>query len=213
MRPLCVALAFAAVPCAAVAQAGESTGAAGLASQASGGTPLLSSRLLLRGDLWTMGSIGRDAIEEGVSHGSSLRSDRVTFLMDWFVHGGVRVTGGLTFSRLRADLRAAGGGGSIVLGNAALPIVVGDPVDSALRWPITMPYLGVGIGLPLGTGSGLLFDVGASFGKVSLSEPRNGPLLGSGSQAELDRQLTQLRDGLTSYRLVPQVSLGVNLRF
>lgn len=213
MRPLCVALALAAASCAAAAQAGEPHRPAGMAGPMSGWMPPLSWRLQLHGEPMSMGGIARDSIEAGVSYGSTLRSDRVTFVMDWFVHGGMRLTGGLTFNRMRVDLRPAGGTGAIVLGDTASATGMGDRVDIASRWPAAMPYVGVAYGLPLGTGSGLLFDVGASFGKVSLSEPRSGPLLGSGSQTELEMQFAQLHDSLGPYRFVPRVSLGVQLRF
>lgn len=213
MRPLCAALALAAASCNAAAQAGEPHSPASSAGPMSGWMLPLSSRLQLHGEPMSMGGIAGDTIEVGVSYGSTLRSDRVSFLMDWFVQGGVRLTGGLTFNRMRVDLRPTGRTGAIMLGDSASAAGHGDRVDIAARWPYAVPYLGVGYGLPLGTGSGLLFDVGASFGKVSLSEPRNGPLLGSGSQTELDMQLAQLHESLGPYRFVPRVSLGVKLRF
>jgi len=213
MRPLCAALALAAASCTAAALAGELHSPGGLSGTGFGWAPPLSSRLVLRSDLSTMGGIGRDSIDEGVSYSSALRSDRVAFLMDWFVHGGMRVTGGLTFNRMRVDLRTSGSTATVMLGDAAVAATAADRFDGAMRWPSTTPYLGVGYGHPLGAGSTFLFDFGGSIGKASLSEPHNGPPLGTGGQAELDRELAQLREGLGRYRFVPQVSLGVNLRF
>lgn len=202
MRPLCAAFALAAAMSTSIARADELYGAGGSPGARLGWLPPLSSRLALHAELSTIGSLGRDSIEEGVSYSSTLRPDRAAFLMDWFVHGGMRVTGGLTFNRMRVDLRP-GYSGAVAFGEGA---------DAALRLHTTAPYLGVGYGHPLGS-STLLFDLGGSIGKVSLSEPRSGPQLGSMAQAELDRELAQLPYGIGRYRFVPQVSFGMNLRF
>lgn len=207
MRPLCAALALAAASCTTAAQAGEFY-TPGVVGAPSAWSPLLS-RLMLRADLANLGGVGRDSIEEGVSYSSTLRSDRAAFMLDWFVQGGMRVTGGLTLNRMRVDLRANGGGGTAMLGDAMSV----ERFDAALRWPAALPYLGVGYGRALGSGGTFLFDFGGSIGKASLSEPHGGPPLGSGTEAELDRELTRLREGIGRYRFAPQVSLGVNLRF
>jgi hypothetical protein len=58
-----------------------------------------------------------------------------------------------------------------------------------------------------GTSSALI-----SLGRLNLNEPRSAAL-GSVSQAELDRELAQLRDSLGRVRPVPQVSLGMRVKF
>lgn len=213
MSPPRVALALVAASCTAAALAGEFYTSGGLPGATAGWASPLSSRLMLRADLSALGGIGRDSIEEGGSYSNTLRSDRASFMMDWFVLGGVRVTGGLTFNRMRVDLRAPGGIGTLMLGEAAIAAPAAERLDVALRWPATTTYLGVGYDHPLGSGSAFLFDFGGSIGKASLSEPHSGPPLGSGAQAELDREFAQLRDGVGRYRFVPQVSFGVNWRF
>jgi len=52
-----------------------------------------------------------------------------------------------------------------------------------------------------------------SLGRLNLNESRAGPQLGAPSQADLDRELTQLRDSINRVRLVPPVSLGMRVRF
>jgi hypothetical protein len=52
-----------------------------------------------------------------------------------------------------------------------------------------------------------------SLGRLNLNEPRSGPALGSVSQADLDRELAQLRDSVNRVRVVPQVSLGMRVKF
>lgn len=52
-----------------------------------------------------------------------------------------------------------------------------------------------------------------SLGRLNLNEARSGPALGASSQANLDRELAHLRDGIDRARLAPTVSLGVRIRF
>ena len=52
-----------------------------------------------------------------------------------------------------------------------------------------------------------------SLGRLNLNESRGGPLLGAASQADLDRELAQLRENINRMRLVPQVSLGMRVKF
>ena len=56
---------------------------------------------------------------------------------------------------------------------------------------------------------------GGSFviGRPSLGDSRGGPNLGNVSQSDLDRELSQLRDSVGRMRYVPQVSLGMNVKF
>ena len=51
-----------------------------------------------------------------------------------------------------------------------------------------------------------------SLGRLNLNEPRSAAL-GGVSQTDLDRELAQLRDSLGRVRPVPQVSLGMRVKF
>ncbi|HEY6353345.1 MAG TPA: hypothetical protein VIY30_02550 [Burkholderiaceae bacterium] len=52
-----------------------------------------------------------------------------------------------------------------------------------------------------------------TLGRLNLSEPRSGVALGATPQADLDRELAQLRDSVNRVRVVPQVSLGMRVKF
>jgi hypothetical protein len=52
-----------------------------------------------------------------------------------------------------------------------------------------------------------------TLGKLNLNEPRSNAALGGTSLADLDRELAQLRDSVNRVRLVPQVSLGMRVKF
>lgn len=213
MKTHCLAVALAVSSLTAAAQAGELYTSVGLPGVLVGWAQPISPRFTLRADAATLGSIGRDSIEEGVSYSGTLRSDRGAFLMDWFVAGGMRLTGGLTFNRMRVDLRANGNGGTITIGDSTFATSSSDRFDVSVRFPSTTPYLGVGYGHHLGAGSTLLFDLGGSIGRPTISESHSGPNLGNVPQSELDKELAQLREGIGRIRFVPQASLGVNLRF
>jgi len=51
-----------------------------------------------------------------------------------------------------------------------------------------------------------------TLGKLNLGEPR-GAALGGATQTDLDRELAQLRDSMNRVRPVPQVSLGMRVKF
>jgi len=59
-----------------------------------------------------------------------------------------------------------------------------------------------------GTGSASI-----TLGRLNLNESRNGAVLGAASQSDLDRELAQLRESIGRVRLVPQVSLGMQVKF
>jgi hypothetical protein len=173
----------------------------------------LSSTLTLRGDVASLPGISRDSIEQGVSYTGSIKSDRGAVFMDWHLAGGMRLTSGLTFNHTRVDLRAGGNSGSVTIGDNSYASSVDDRFDASIRFPGTTPYLGLGYSQYSCGGSSLLFDVGGSIGRPSLSESHSGPNLGNVSQADLDKELAQLREGIARVRFVPQISLGMNLRF
>ena len=52
-----------------------------------------------------------------------------------------------------------------------------------------------------------------SLGRLNLSEPRIGAVPGSASQADLDRELAQMRESVSRVRPAPQVSLGMRVKF
>jgi hypothetical protein len=186
---------------------------AGLAGTMVGYAKSLSSNLTLRADLVSSPGIARESIDGGVSHSGHIKSDRGALFMDWYLAGPLRLTGGMAFSRTRIDLRAGAKSGTPMLGDVPYSTALNDRFDIALRSPHTQPYLGVGYGHHSAGGSSFAFDVGGSFGRTSLSDTPSGPSLAAASQTALDHEMAQLRDGIGRVRFMPQVSLGMSLRF
>lgn len=171
----------------------------------------LSSTLTLRADLAAWPGVARDSIEEGVSYTGHVKSDRAALFMDWYLAGNLRLTGGMTFNRTRVDLRAGGHAGAPMAGDVPYSTAANDRFDVTMRSPQTTPYLGVGFGHYSAAGSSLLFDVGGSFGRGSSSDV---PVpMAAVAPSALDGELAQLREGIGRVRFVPQVSLGMNLKF
>ena len=199
------------------AQAGEVYAGAGLPGVMLGYAQPLNDSFTLRGDWATLGSRNKQLTEEGVKYDAKLAFNRLGLFADWFVAGGFRFTGGVTFNNFKGDLVARGDG--VTTFNIGGQSFVADPADRlnvTISYPKTTPYLGVGYGHQLSEGWGFTFDLGASFGKATVSETHSGPNLGNTAvvtQADIDREMAELRDGVAKVKYIPQISLGLNYRF
>jgi hypothetical protein len=201
-----------------VAHAGEVYAGAGFPGLMLGYAHPLNNSFTLRSDWATLGSRSKRVNEEGISYDAKLAFNRLGVFADWFFLGAMRLTAGLTFNNLTADLRAQGDGStSYQIGNAP-PVVLtpADRLDVTITYPKSTPYLGLGYGHQMGSGWGFTFDLGASYGKARLGETHSGPTLGNPAlvtQADIDQEMAQLREGVGKIRYIPQLSLGVNYRF
>lgn len=198
-------------------QAGEVYAGVGLPGVMLGFAQPVNDSFTLRGDWATLGSRQKQRTEEGVTYDAKLGFNRVGLFADWFVAGGFRFTGGVTFNNFTGDLVARGDGVSTF--NIGGRSFVADPADRlnvTIGYPKTTPYFGVGYGHQLSEGWGFTFDLGASFGKATVSETHSGPNLSNPAvvtQADIDREMAELRDGVAKVKYIPQVSLGLNYRF
>ncbi len=204
--------------CAAGASAaGEIYLGAGLPGVMLGYAAPLSSSVTVRGDWATLGTRRKQTTEEGVNYNTELGFNRVGLFADWFYFGGLRVTGGLTFNNLKANFVAQGDGTtSFTIGGNTFLSAADDRLNVSIKYPKTTPYLGLGYGHQASTGWGFLFDAGVSFGKATVSESHSGTNLGNVnivSQADIDAEMAQLREGVAKIKYIPQLSIGLNYRF
>lgn len=168
----------------------------------------------LRIDAATLGSLSERRTEDGISYDARLKAERTALLADWFPFAGrFRFTGGITSSRYSLDLLASGAGGSITVGNTRYTTTSADQLSVKVKLPSSMPYLGLGWGHHANSGLRFSFDVGAALGKANLSYALSGPWTTRVSQADLDAELAELRDGVGKVRLVPQLSIGLGYSF
>ncbi len=216
MKKILIALSLAA-GWTAGAYAGEVYGGIGLPGVMVGYAHDVSPSVTLRGDFATLGSRSERRTEEGVTYDTKIGFNRVGLFADWFASGGFRLVGGLTFNHLTADLSARGDGTSFTIGGTTFVSTPDDRMDVKVTYPKVTPYLGVGYGHHTAGGWGFVFDVGASFGRAKVSETHSGPNFGEGatqvSQADVDRETQEIRDGVAKIAFIPQLSLGVSYKF
>jgi hypothetical protein len=214
---LLIAAAIAASSAAAPVRAGEFYAGAGLPGLMLGFAQPIDESITLRGDWATLGSRSKRYTESGVAYDGKASFNRTGLFGDWFVSGGFRLTGGVTFNNLKADLVARGDG--VTPFDIGGRVFVADPADQLnvkVSYPKTTPYLGVGYGHQLGEGWGFTFDLGASYGKATVSETHSGPNLGNPAvvtQADIDREMIDVRDAVAKFKYIPQLSLGFSRRF
>jgi hypothetical protein len=175
----------------------------------------LSPLLTLRADFASFGSRNRRETEEGIDYNAKLTYQRAGLFADWFPApgAGFRLTAGVTFNNMKMDLNAVGNGNPVTIGNTTFNTDSTDRFNVKIELPRTTPYFGLGYGHQLSSGWGFVFDLGASIGKARLSETHSGNNLGNASQADIDAELAELRDGVGKVKAIPMIAIGFNYRF
>lgn len=196
------------------AQAGEVYTGIGTHGVMLGYAHALSPDFTLRGDFGTLGSRETTEREEGVDYDAKATYNRVGLFGDWFPFStGFRFTGGVTFNNMKLDMVAKGNGNPITIGNNTYPTDSTDRFNVKIEFPKTTPYLGIGYGHQLSSGWGFVFDLGASIGKAKVSETHTGTNFSQASQADIDAELAEIRDGVGKVKAIPMIAIGFNYRF
>jgi hypothetical protein len=209
-------LIAAALLAATSAFAGDVYVGAGLPGLQFGYAQPVSDSVSLRADLSSLGHLNRTRNETNLTYDAKLKADRLGFFADWFFAGQWRAVGGLTFNNARADLRGSGNGSNVTIGNTTYPAGPNEGFDVVAKFPRTMPYLGIGYGRHAQAEKGwsVAFDLGLAIGKPRVSGTVRGPMLSQVvSQADIDRELADIRDDANKIKGLPQLSLAVNYRF
>ena len=211
--PLTAAVCLAAGAVSSV-NAGELYTQAGLPGLMVGWAQPLNSEFGLRVDVATIGSRSDNRTEEGIRYDAKLKLNRTALLADWFpFSGGFRLTGGVTANQYKLDLLATGAGGTLTVGNTTYTTTSADQLLVRGRYPATTPYVGFGWGHQASTGLRFSMDVGAMFGRATVSATVIGPWAQRVSQADIDAELAELRSGAAKVRAVPQLSVGLGYSF
>lgn len=197
------------------AQAGELYASIGLPGLMIGYATPVAGDVSLRADLSTVGSPTRHRAIDAVEYDVKVKADRLGLFADWFVSNGFRATAGLTFNHARADLKGRGNGGTITIGGTAYAAGPNDRFEGQVKYPTTMPYLGIGYGHAAGTqGWGFVFDLGLAFGRAKVTGSATGPLLSqSVSQQDTQREVEKVRARLAKLPGIPQLSIGASYAF
>lgn len=199
----------------AVAQAGELYGQLGFPGFGLGYAHPVSERISLRGDFMTLGSRSDEQTEDGITYQGQLKAHRLGLFADWFVFGGsFRLTGGVASSRYQLDLDASGAGRQLDVGGTTYTLGADDGLNVRVKFPTTMPYLGLGWGHQAAQGLRFSVDLGALIGKAKVSATGRGTQLGSASaQASIDRETAELKESVGKASFIPQITFGLGYSF
>ena len=207
--------ALAALALAAPAQAGGIYAGIGLPGVMVGYAHPLSPSVALRADVATLGTHNANESESGIDYRATLKTSRTGLFADWFFSGGWRLTGGATFNDMKLELEGRGNGGTITIGDNSYVAGPDDRFNVLIKFPRSTPYVGLGYGHQAASpGWGFVFDAGASIGRAKVEGSVSGPTLsGNVSQADIDKELADVREGVGKVRFLPQLSIGLTYRF
>lgn len=202
------------------AHAGESYGAAGFPGLQLGYAHTVNASLGLRADVSSTGTFNKNGKESGIDYQGKVKYNRVGLFADYFPFGGgFRLSGGLTLNDAKIDLKSQfDGTTSVTVNGQTFTPSSGDYLNAKVTFPKTTPYLGIGWGHQAReAGVGFVADLGASVGRAKLTTDTNlvgktyGPV--TLTQADIDAQTQDLRDGVGKVRFLPQLSLGLSYRY
>lgn len=212
--PLVLAIALAGAFTLSTARAGELYLAGGVPGVMLGYSQPVGLHFGVRADYASIGTRKDRRTEDGISYDATLKADRTALLADWFPFAGsFRLTTGLTANQYKLDLLATGAGGSLTIGRTTYNTTAQDQFRVQVKFPSSTPYLGFGWGHGNGSGLRFSFDIGAKIGKATVNYALSGPLASQVSQADIDAELTELRDGVGKIRAIPQLTLGLGYSF
>ena len=214
IRPITKAVASTGVMLAAAAgaQAQEIYAGFGFPVVQIGYAHSINDKLGVRGEFGTSGSLSRDGVEEGISYKGKLKTDRLGLFGDYFpASNGFRLTGGLTFNSMSLALDSNYTTATAVnIGDNPYNLGPGSFFNVAVKFPSTMPYVGIGWGHnKREKGWGFVADFGVAIGTPKVSYSTNVNI----SQADIDKELQQVKDGVAKITVLPQVTLGLSYRF
>jgi len=195
--------------------AGEIYGNLGFPGVGLGYAHPLDSSVTLRGDFMTLGSRHQNKTQDGVEYAADLKMNRTALLADWFPFEGVfRLTAGLGLSNYKLTMDAAGAGKTITVGDNAYTLGATDGMTVVVKYPRTMPYLGIGWGHQQASGFRFGVDIGTLIGKPTVEATARGSLATNSTfQADMDKELNQVRDDLGKVRYLPQLTFSIGYSF
>ena len=214
-RRFAAVLALAATGLLPQAQAGEVYANVGLPGIGLGYAHPIDSRFTVRADFMTLGSRSKSTTEEGIRYDGRYKLQRLAVLGDWFPFGGsFRLTGGLSSNQYKVTLDATGENGSLTIGDRTYTTTAADGLKVEVKFPSVTPYLGIGWGHQSASGWRFGADIGALVGRAKVNATVRGALASEPDiQANLDKELAELRDGVGKVRAIPQLSVVIGYSF
>ncbi len=169
----------------------------------------------VRADYMTLGQREKDTVEDGIAYNGQYKLNRGALLVDLFPMAGTfRFTLGATFNTYKVALDASGAGGTLEIGDRTYNTTAADGLNVLVDFPKTTPYFGIGWGHQLASGWRFSADLGAAIGKAKVSATVRGQLANQPTiQADIDKELAELRDGVGKVKAIPQVSFAIGYSF
>lgn len=212
--PLMALWAFGLTAWSPAAHAGATYGAIGFPGVMGGYAHTVDDKVVLRADYAGLRSRSKDGEHEGIVYKGRVKFARLGLFADYFpVGNGLRLTGGLTLNHMSVDLKSDFHGGTVEVGGTSVPVTSADYFNVKARMPHVTPYVGLGWGHHgQAPGWGFFADLGVSVGKPRVTVDTNLDERGV-PQADIDREMQELRDSADKIRVIPQVSFGLSYRY
>jgi hypothetical protein len=200
------------------AHAGSAYAQVGIPGIGIGYAQALNDVVTLRGDFSTLGSHTKNGSQEGINYEGKVKVSRWGLFADYFPLGnGFRVTGGATVNDMSVKLRSnVLAGTPLSIGNATVTADGTERFNADIKFPKVTPYIGIGWGhMDKEPGWGFVGDVGVSIGRAKVMIDTNVIQRSGGAitQADVDRETQELKDGVGKIRVLPQATLGVSYRY
>jgi len=200
------------------AHAGSAYAQVGIPGIGIGYAQALNDVVTLRGDFSTLGSHTKNGSQEGINYEGKVKVSRWGLFADYFPLGnGFRVTGGATVNDMSVKLRSnVLAGTPLSIGNATVTADGTERFNADIKFPKVTPYIGIGWGhMDKEPGWGFVGDVGVSIGRAKVTIDTNVIQRSGGAitQADVDRETQELKDGVGKIRVLPQATLGVSYRY
>lgn len=175
----------------------------------------VTDSIVVRADLSTLGSHHWSGTESGNEYQGKLKFNRAALLADYHFTDRFRITGGVTWQDGRLDIHSSGSG-LTQIGDTAITPQPGDSFNATVKFPRFTPYIGVGFGRYAGSpqqGWNVVGDAGVMIGKPSVNGGITGPSASLVSQADVDKELQKVRDGVGKVKVFPQLTVGASYQY
>jgi hypothetical protein len=212
---MCVPLVLACASGAAFAQGVGVYGVMGSGGVGLGLNAPVSPMVGIRGELASY--TGSDTYtEDQITYKGDVKLKGNGVFVDLRPFSGVfRVVGGVGFGGTSAALDAQAADGTVTIDGQKFD-ATGNTLSARIKYPSTMPYVGIGWGHGRHDQPGwtFAFDVGVSIGKPSVSLTASGGLLAQpGAAAAIAAEQRKVQDDLNSAGVLPSAKLSIGYQF
>jgi hypothetical protein len=149
-----------------------------------------------------------------IDYDAKLKMSNVGAYIDYFVVGGVRLTGGALIGSRKVHGTARSMGSTIKINGVTYPVDATDTLDFDAKFPTVTPYLGVGFGHDDATpGFHVYADAGVAYGRPKVQLSPSASLAAKVNPADLASEQSSVQDKANDLRTYPVLKLGAIYRF